>query len=296
MGPRGRLRRRRPPARRARPDDPRRGRLHAAGHQPAVQRIDRAARPLHAAGLRDSTCAWSRPTRSPPCRCAAPAIRKAHSRWSACSTRIARRARPRSRGGSAAQSRAAGKDALRLAAQDALRLADRARQRRLSAAASASRSTRSTMPALPSAKRRARAEGRYLGIGIGNGVKGTGRGPFESGIVRIGRSGPHLGLHRRHADGARASAPRWRKSAPSSSTSRRTASAVVAGDTAVIPYGQGGFASRQTVTAGSAVHLAAVAVRDKALQVAAHLLEASVERSRDCATGGSRSPARRAAG
>src|SRR5262249_57471138 len=35
----------------------------------------------------------------------------------------------------------------------------------------------------------ARARGRYLGLGIGNGVKGTGRGPFESGIVRIGRSG-----------------------------------------------------------------------------------------------------------
>ena len=30
-----------------------------------------------------STCGWSRPTRSPPCRCAAPAIRKARSRWSA---------------------------------------------------------------------------------------------------------------------------------------------------------------------------------------------------------------------
>src|SRR5262249_59533185 len=51
---------------------------------------------------------------------------------------------------------------------------------------------------------------------------------------------------------------------------------VVAGDTAVIPYGQGGFASRQTVTAGSAVHLAAMKVREKALEVAAHLLEASV--------------------
>src|SRR5262249_57730395 len=47
-------------------------------------------------------------------------------------------------------------------------------------------------------------------------------------------------------------------------------------DTAVIPYGQGGFASRQTVTAGSAVHLAARKVRDKALEVAAHLLEVSV--------------------
>jgi carbon-monoxide dehydrogenase large subunit len=51
--------------------------------------------------------------------------------------------------------------------------------------------------------------------------------------------------------------------------------AVMAGDTAIIPYGQGGFASRQTVTAGSAVHLAAVSVRDKALAAAAHLLEAS---------------------
>jgi carbon-monoxide dehydrogenase large subunit len=50
---------------------------------------------------------------------------------------------------------------------------------------------------------------------------------------------------------------------------------VLAGDTAIIPHGQGGFASRQTVTAGSAVHLAAAAVRDKALKVAAHLLEAN---------------------
>ena len=49
----------------------------------------------------------------------------------------------------------------------------------------------------------------------------------------------------------------------------------MAGDTAVIPYGQGGFASRQTITAGSAVHMAAAAVREKALAVAAHLLEAS---------------------
>src|SRR5262249_10556281 len=41
----------------------------------------------------------------------------------------------------------------------------------------------------PERQARARAEGRHLGIGVGNGVKGTGRGPFESGIVRIGRSG-----------------------------------------------------------------------------------------------------------
>src|SRR4029079_13290451 len=34
----------------------------------------------------NSTCVWPRPTRSPPCRCAAPATRKARLRWSACST------------------------------------------------------------------------------------------------------------------------------------------------------------------------------------------------------------------
>ena len=73
----------------------------------------------------------------------------------------------------------------------------------------------------------------------------------------------------------RASRPRWRRSAPSSSACRRDDVTVVAGDTAVIPHGQGGFASRQTITAGSAVHMAAVAVREKALTVAAHLLEAS---------------------
>ena len=50
---------------------------------------------------------------------------------------------------------------------------------------------------------------------------------------------------------------------------------VVAGDTSTISLGQGGFASRQTVTAGSAVHLASVGIREKAIRVAAHLLEAS---------------------
>jgi carbon-monoxide dehydrogenase large subunit len=125
----------------------------------------------------------------------------------------------------------------------------------------------------PERQRRARAEGRHLGIGIGNGVKGTGRGPFESGIVRIGRSGRisvytgamPMGQGIRTAL-AQICAEQF--AVPPDSVT------VMAGDTAIIPYGQGGFASRQTVTAGSAVHLAAAAVRDKALKVAAHLLEA----------------------
>ena len=125
-------------------------------------------------------------------------------------------------------------------------------------------------------KQSASADGRYLGIGIGNGVKGTGRGPFESGIVRIGRSGRisvytgamPMGQGIRTAL-AQICAEQFGVAAESVT--------VVAGDTAVIPYGQGGFASRQTVTAGSSVHLAALAVREKVLAVAAHLLETGVE-------------------
>ncbi len=125
-------------------------------------------------------------------------------------------------------------------------------------------------------QRRAREQGRYLGIGIGSGVKGTGRGPFESGIVRVGRSG-RISVY----TGAMPMGQGIRTALAQICAEQFVVPAdnvtVVAGDTAVIPYGQGGFASRQTVTAGSSVHLAAVAVREKVLAVAAHLLETGVE-------------------
>src|SRR5687767_10306014 len=41
----------------------------------------------------------------------------------------------------------------------------------------------------PQRQRHARAQGRYIGIAAANGMKGSGIGPFESAIVRIGRSG-----------------------------------------------------------------------------------------------------------
>src|SRR6185295_12852433 len=35
----------------------------------------------------------------------------------------------------------------------------------------------------------ARKHGRYIGIGLAHGIKGTGRGPFESGLVRVSNAG-----------------------------------------------------------------------------------------------------------
>ena len=123
-------------------------------------------------------------------------------------------------------------------------------------------------------QKKARAEGRYLGIGIGNGVKGTGRGPFESGIVRIGRSG-RISVYTGAMPMGQGIRTALAQICAEQFNVPHDDVTVIAGDTSVIPYGQGGFASRQTITAGSAVHMAAVSVREKALQVAAHLLEAS---------------------
>jgi carbon-monoxide dehydrogenase large subunit len=125
-------------------------------------------------------------------------------------------------------------------------------------------------------RREARAQGRHLGIGIGNGVKGTGRGPFESGIVRIGRSG-RISVYTGAMPMGQGIKTALAQICAEQFVVPADSVTVVAGDTAVIPYGQGGFASRQTVTAGSAVHLAATAVREKVLAVAAHLLETGVE-------------------
>jgi aerobic carbon-monoxide dehydrogenase large subunit len=127
----------------------------------------------------------------------------------------------------------------------------------------------------PERQREARKRGLYRGLGVGNGMKGTGRGPFESGIVRVGRSG-RVSVY----TGAMPMGQGIKMALAQITAEQLSVSpddiTVIAGDTAVIPHGQGGFASRQTIVAGSAVHMAASAVREKALAIASHLLEAPV--------------------
>jgi len=52
---------------------------------------------------------------------------------------------------------------------------------------------------------------------------------------------------------------------------------VTTGDSATSSLGFGGFGSRQTVTAGSSAHVAAARVREKAINIAGHMLEVSPE-------------------
>jgi carbon-monoxide dehydrogenase large subunit len=121
-------------------------------------------------------------------------------------------------------------------------------------------------------KERARAEGRYIGLGLANFVKGTGRGPFEPVTVRVSSSGKIF-----VSTGA-AAMGQGTKTMLAQIVSDQLGGAmdnviVSAGDTAAISMGIGGFNSRQAVMAGSSAHLAALALRKKILSVGSRLLE-----------------------
>jgi len=119
----------------------------------------------------------------------------------------------------------------------------------------------------------ARRQGRYLGMGLANFVKGTGRGPFEGVTVRVGPSGKVLVLSGATAMGQSTRTMLAQIVAEQLGGDMANIT-VKTGDTDAIPMGIGGSNSRQTVTAGSSAHLAAKKVRQKALKVAALLLKA----------------------
>ncbi len=128
----------------------------------------------------------------------------------------------------------------------------------------------------PRRQAQARAEGRYIGIGLAHGIKGTGRGPFEFGNVRVSPTG-HITVSTGAAPMGQGLATALAQICAEAFGVRAQDVSVIAGDTAAAPLGLGGFASRQTVTAGSSVKIAAEAVAAKARKLAGHMLEAAEE-------------------
>jgi carbon-monoxide dehydrogenase large subunit len=124
----------------------------------------------------------------------------------------------------------------------------------------------------PRKKAQARTAGRYIGIGLANAVKGTGRGPFESGLVRIDATG-QVSVYTGAAQMGQGLRTALAQICASEFGLEASNVNVVTGDTAAVPLGLGGFASRQLVTAGSSVLLAARTVATKAKSLASHILE-----------------------
>ena len=271
---RHRGRRRRQASRRARPAHPRPRRLCAAGREHSLQ-----------FGLDDERalsccrrCRWR--SRSPPptrrrCRrCAAPAIRRPPSRWSGCMDRVARELELGARRGAAAQSHPAREDALHQAAQGALRRQHAVRQRRLSG--------------LPGASARGGAAGTTSRNARPRRAR---KAAISASGSRTASRAPAAGRSSRAWCGCRTpGGSRCSPAPPRSGRGLRTALAqicagelgmraqditVVPGDTGGVSLGLGAFASRQTVTAGSSVLLAARAVAGKAKKLASHVLEAA---------------------
>jgi carbon-monoxide dehydrogenase large subunit len=126
----------------------------------------------------------------------------------------------------------------------------------------------------PQRQAAARAQGRYLGIGLAHGIKGTGRGPFESGFVRVSNTG-RVSVFTGAAAIGQGLGTILAQICAGELGLRAQDITVVPGDTGGVSLGLGAFASRQTVTAGSSVLLATRAVADKAKKLASHVLEAA---------------------
>src|SRR5262249_110163 len=122
----------------------------------------------------------------------------------------------------------------------------------------------------------ARAEGRYFGIGIADGMKGTGRGPFEFGNVRISPTGQITVATGAAAMGQGLCTALAQICADAFGVRAQDVT-VIAGDTAAAPLGLGGFASRQTVTAGPPGEVAPPPGAAKTRQLPRHMPEAPRE-------------------
>ena len=124
------------------------------------------------------------------------------------------------------------------------------------------------------AQSRARSEGRLRGVGICVYVQQAAIGPYESAEVRVDGNG-NISVVSGAAPQGQGSATALAQIVADELEVSLERVSVGFGDTARIPFGVGTYASRNAVMAGSAAYGAAQRVREKAIQMAAHLFEAS---------------------
>ncbi len=119
-------------------------------------------------------------------------------------------------------------------------------------------------------------EGRYLGLGIAYYVEGTGIGPYEGAQVRVESDGRVFASTGVTSQG-QAHYTTFAQIIADQLGIHPQDVLVTTGDTQAFYWGVGTYASRAATIAGSAMHLAAVKVREKAKKVAADLFEAAPE-------------------
>ena len=123
-------------------------------------------------------------------------------------------------------------------------------------------------------RRRAQAaeRGRLLGLGLASCVEDTGLGPFEGASVRVTPAGKVV-VSTGAASQGQGHATVFAQIAADALGVAIGDVIVKSADTSAFPLGLSTIASRIAVTAGSSVEIAARKVRDKAIKVAAQMLE-----------------------
>jgi aerobic carbon-monoxide dehydrogenase large subunit len=124
---------------------------------------------------------------------------------------------------------------------------------------------------------RARSEGKLLGLGIVSYIEGTGIGPYEGARVTVEPSGK-VRLATGVGTQGQGHFTSFAQLVADPLGVQVSDVHVVTGDTAAFNWGTGTFASRGAVVAGNACHAAAIAVREKALALAADLLGTTPDR------------------
>jgi carbon-monoxide dehydrogenase large subunit len=122
----------------------------------------------------------------------------------------------------------------------------------------------------------ARRQGRYVGIGVGCLVEKAGLGPWEYARVEVDGTG-HVVVYSGIAAVGQGIDTTLAQVAADELGVPPEAITVVHGDSARVPFGVGGFASRGASVALPAAMGAARKVRDKIVRVAASLLEAGAD-------------------
>ena len=120
------------------------------------------------------------------------------------------------------------------------------------------------------------AGARLRGFGLAMFVEKSGLGPQETADVTVSKSGAVHVYSGGTSVGQGIETVLAQIAADALGVDPR-AVRVTAGDTAAQPFGSGSWASRSTVVGGTAVHQAAAAVRERAIELAARVLEAAEE-------------------
>lgn len=123
-------------------------------------------------------------------------------------------------------------------------------------------------------QRRARAEGRAVGLGLVCCVEATSLGPYESARVAVDPGGQVVVYTATPSQGQGHQTTLGQIAAAALGVDPGQV-ALRSGDTGALRYGAGTYASRVLTITGSAVAGAAAAVREKLVALAGHLLEAA---------------------